>query len=210
MKHHRPTNVTGRILIANSPSGGAYRSKLERDAFMTWFLDSRVKQVMLQAPVLRYRATDGKLRRYTGDLLITFLDALRLPPLVIEMKYRRKLADDPTLSAKHDAVKTSFLAQGHDFAVQTEADIYHPGFDTKKFLFEHRNHPPHLADPEILAAIRRAPGISLCDLIASLRINRIAQLELIPAVWRLVTLHKISVDFQTLPNLTTKLTLASV
>lgn len=205
MLHHRATNSKGTIHLSDCDSGGDYKSKLERHGFILWIMDPDVIRVQLQKPRIPYIDAAGEPHHYTGDLFIEFRPHLKRRPLVVECKYANKLARDPELKIKHDVVCVAMNRLGRDFVVQTEKNIYGPGFAMKKFAFDHRNNEAHRAQPEILNHVRRHSGVSVGDLVAALRVERIPQLELVPEVWRLCALHLLRVDFEKCLNLTTKI-----
>jgi hypothetical protein len=210
MRHHRFTNSQGTAHVAGSKSGGRYKSKLERNGFIRWLMNPEVEQVTLQQPRIQYFDQDGEPHRYTGDLLVEFYAATNRRALVIECKYTSQLKSHPELQIKHDAVGAAMNALGRDFIVQTEEDIYAPGFAMMKFVFEHRNNAAHPAQREILAYVKQHGSVNVGELIAALRAHRIAQLELIPEVWRLVAHHSIRVDFKKTLDLSAKLWPGSV
>ncbi len=205
VKHHRSSNVTGTICIAGSPSGGHYKSKLERHGLIRWFMDPRVKQVILQAPRIRYLDAARQPHQYTGDLSIDFHSKTGLRSLIVEIKYAKELKDNSPLVTKHTLVEAAFRESDRDFIVQTEHEVYGKDFPMLKFAFEHRNNPPHGAEPEILARVKQSAGLTVGDLIGYIRHDRISQLELVPAIWRLVAFHKIRVDFTKNLDLSAKL-----
>jgi hypothetical protein len=196
MHHHRFTNTQGTAHVAGSKSGGHYKSKLERNCFIRWLMNPEVEQVTFQQPCIHCVGHDGEPHQYTGDLLVKFHAGTKRRPLVIECKYTSELKRDPKLKLKHDIVGPCLNEMGHDFKVQTEDDVYEDGFAMMKFVFEHRNISAHPAQQEILTYLRQHAGVALGELIVALRDHRIAQLELIPEVWRLTALHCISVDFK--------------
>jgi len=210
MRHHRYTNSTGIAVVRDSESGGHYKSKLERHGFIRWLMKPEVLTARLQEPCIRYRDADKKPRRYTGDLLIEFLPSLRRRPLVVELKYADKLKKEPALVDFYSAMKVETNRGGRDFILETDEDIYAPGFKMMKFVFGYRNNDPHKGDRQLLATVARNPGLTLERLVQAQSADRVEQAELIPAVWRLVALHQLKVDFQQILDRSAKIYPATV
>lgn len=211
MRYHRFTNVRGTATVENSASGGHYRSKLERDGFITWMLNPEVAQARLQKPRVKNSNSDGSWKRYTGDLLVDFHPKLQRRQLVIEFKYAKELAHLKKTEPKRYLEIAAYLdSQKRDFLIQTEEHVYAAGFPMMRFVWDHRNKKMHPASQEIIAYVRANPGVSLGVMLGILRIERIARLELIPEVWRLVSTHHLSVDFKKVLDQSAKLHPGSV
>jgi hypothetical protein len=206
MRHHCFTNSRGVAHVTGDPiSGGVYKSLLEKHGLIRWLMNPDVEHARLQQPRIRYRDGLSKPHRYTGDLLVEKFPQVGRRPLVIEFKYKKKLADEPELKTKHEAVGRAFDRYGHDFEVQTEDDVYAPGFEMMKFVYGYRNNQAHPASGEITASVVRNPGISLSELVKTLRCERLAQLELVAEVWRLVAVRELATDFLKVFDDSTKL-----
>ncbi|HVZ65079.1 MAG TPA: TnsA endonuclease N-terminal domain-containing protein [Lacunisphaera sp.] len=207
MKHHRYTNKTGFVTVQGSNSGGRYKSQLELHGCMGKVMDPAVKTVRLQEPMIRYINARGKKSRYTGDLKIEWHNP-SLCPQVIEVKYKRDLKRDPNLAIKHELLRVAFAEQGVEFLVYTEDQIHAPEFEMKRFVFGYRNNPPSAFDEDIMTVMRRHGTISLGDLLAVVAgTNTYAQALVTPAVWRLVSIHALRVDFTKILDATAKITL---
>lgn len=210
MKRHRFTNITGTIDVRGTNSGGKYKSKLERQGFIRWMSELDVVEVRLQEPRIIYLDEGGKKHRYTGDLLVNFRDASRRRPLVVECKYASQLDRDPDLRAKLKRVGEAMDPLDRDFLVQTEHDIRTEDFKMRKFVFSHRNNDPHPAQREILACMATHRCLTLEQLITTLREGRVKQYEIIPEVWRLVAIHRLSVNYGEILDLSAKISLPAV
>jgi hypothetical protein len=206
MRHHRFTNVKGIAKVAGTESGGRYRSKLERDGFLRWMLNPDVLHAHLQQPRVINPDTDGAWKRYTGDMLVDFLPTLHRRQLVVEFKYEKELNKlQVTEPNRYPEIQTFLDARNRDFLLQTEKHVHSAGFQMMRFVWDFRNNAPHAASEEILAQVRARPGISLAEALTALRIDRIARLQLIPEVWRLVATHRLRVDFTKILDQTAKL-----
>lgn len=197
MRHHRFTNVRGIATVENSASGGRYRSKLERDGFITWMLKPEVAQARLQKPRVKNAETDGSWKRYTGDLLVDFHPKLQRRQLVIEFKYQKELEHlRKTEPKRYPEIEAYLKSKNRDFLIQTEEHVYASGFPMMRFVWDHRNNDAHPASEEIITHVRTHPGVALGVMLADLRAERLARLQLIPEVWRLVATHRLHVDFK--------------
>jgi hypothetical protein len=205
MRHHRYTNVTGNAIVRGSESGGRYKSKLEKHGFIRWLMQPEVRTARLQWPCIKYHDAAGKPHRYTGDLLVDFQPILRRRPLVVEFKYAEKLKKHPELKTMYAAVEAELNRRGYDFRLQTEENVYTPEFSMMKFVYGYRNDDPHPDEPQILACVASQGGLSLAALVQGISSSRARQAELIPAVWRLVALHRLSVDFSQVLDLSAKI-----
>jgi hypothetical protein len=205
MKRHRFTNIRGTAHVVGSTSGGPYKSKLERDAFICSMMNRSVVRVTLQKPHVTYSDSSGGTHRYTGDQLIEYHPACNRKSKVVECKYQQELRNDPTLEIKHEQVQKVLEKNGLDFEVWTEADVYKEDFAMVKFVYEHRNLRPHPATSEVLSYVTSRPGVELKEMLDALRSTWIEQLQLVPEVWRLVGCHKLIVDLRETLGLQTKL-----
>lgn len=197
MRHHRFTNVRGTATVENSASGGRYRSKLERDGFIAWMLNPEVTQARLQKPRIKNAEADGSWKRYTGDLLVDFHPKLQRQQLVIEFKYEKELEHlSKTEPRRYPEIEAYLKSKNRGFLIQTEEHVYSPGFSMMRFVWDHRNNDAHPASDEIITHIRAHPGVTLGVMLDALRAERIARLQLIPEVWRLVATHRLCVDFK--------------
>lgn len=206
MKHHRFTNKTGFITVRDSESGGRYKSQLEKNGCLRKLMDPAVKKVRLQEPVLYYVSARGKRSRYTADLWVEWHNP-SLRPLAIEVKYKKELKRDPELEIKHELVRAAFGKEGKAFLVHTEDQILAPGIEMMRFVFGYRNNEPSAVEQDILTVVRRHGEIALGVLLATVAgDNTYAQALVTPAVWRLVSVHQLRVDFTRNLDSTAKIT----
>lgn len=207
MKRHRFTNKTGIITVRDSESGGRYKSQLEKHGCIRKLMDPAVKKVRLQEPILYYVNARGKRSRYTADLWVEWHNP-SLRPLAIEVKYKKELKRDPELAIKHELLRVAFAKEGKDFLVQTEDGINAPGLEMMRFVFGYRNNAPSEAEHDIMTVMRRHGDMALGDLLATVAgDNTYAQALVTPAVWRLVSVHQLRVDFAKNLDATAKISL---
>lgn len=210
MKHHRFTNITGTLDVRGTNSGGKYKSKLERQAFIRWISEPDVTEVRLQEPQIIYLDEDGKKRRYTGDLLVTFREKANRRPLVVECKYSTQLDRHPELAVKFKLIGQAMGRRDQDFIVQTDRDIRTEAFKMRKFIFSHRNNDPHPAHREILDCMATHKCLTLQQLVTAMRSSPVKQYEIIPEVWRLVAIHRLTVNYDEILDLSAKIRLPAV
>ncbi len=205
MKHHRFTNKQGILTVRDSESGGRYKSKLEMNACIRYLMQPAVKLAKLQHPRISYQDAQGKSRRYTADLWVEWNNpALR--PLAIEAKYQRELNRRPELSGKFKRVKAEFSLRGVDFLVLTEREILASDIEMMRFVFDHRNAAPMNVEGDILKVMQRHGELLLGDLISAVGgANRYSQMLVAPAVWRLVSVHQLRVNFEKILDATAKI-----
>lgn len=204
MKRHRFTNSTGILSVRDSNSGGLFKSHLEKCAFIDYLISPGTKLVRLQEPSISYTDAQGKKRRYTADLNVERRNEAR--PLVLEVKYQRELCRKPDLEQKFELIKAEFARRGIDFRVIVETEIHTSAFPMKRFVFDYINNSPHADEPKVLMVLRRHGMLRLEQvLFAVCGSSRVAQVQLAPAVWRLVATGKILVDFKENLDLAAKL-----
>jgi hypothetical protein len=200
MKRPLFTNIEGTCNIQGSKSGGDYRSTLERDGVFDLLLDPEVADVQYQKPRIFYLNSDGKKRRYTADLLVTFHAGLNRRPLAIEFKYEEERKQKPELKDYFDVIEAELDRLAFDFEIRTEEQVYSAEFSQKEFYWGYHNDEASPLEGDILNVIRHHRTITAGALIDSLRLDKWVQLTLIPVVWRLVAHKRIFVDFNQIPD----------
>lgn len=197
--------------MTDSDSGGIYRSTLERDGCIRWMLNPDVADARLQRPRIINPDSDGAWRRYTGDLLVSFHAVLNRRPLVIEFKYDEELKRLQKVEPKRYLQIAAFLeSKNRDFLPQTELDVRSEDFPMMRFVWDYRNITPSPASDEIIDCVKSNPGISVAEVGTVLRLDRLARLQLIPEIWRLVAVHRLRVDFKKTLDQSAKLQVGAV
>ncbi len=91
-------NVTGRLASGKNQRLVGFESTLEKDFLLLLELDREVSGFEEQPVTIRYRDLDGRLRRYTPDVLVHFRASMTMPALsetvpslLCEVKYRDDL-----------------------------------------------------------------------------------------------------------------------
>lgn len=200
MKRHRFTNSTGIITLAGCASGGRYKSQLEKEAFIRMFLTAGVDQVRMQEPCISYRDCQGKNRKYTADMRVTFEGHSR-PPLIVEVKYQRELDAKPELVEKLTRVAAAFAQRGFAFHVMTDREIKAPGLEMMKFVFGYYNEAIEPAQGQIMQCMKRFHSLTLDDLLSAVAGDNLLRRALVtPSVWRLVAHGQLVTDFTKILN----------
>ncbi|MFA5262336.1 MAG: hypothetical protein WC378_00820 [Opitutaceae bacterium] len=187
-------NVRGSCALPGQPKQEDYLSALERNGFIQKMMLPEVFEARFGCPRIFYHYR-GRKRRYTADLLVLFVDAVRRP-LVVEFKPKQKFESDFELREKLNHLKGEFDRLGQDFVVETEDDVYTAELAEKRFVFRYHNESPSAFDDEITALVRRFGALPIEKIIGHFYTSRSDQLVLLPSVWRLVAHKELFVDFR--------------
>lgn len=190
MSHPLFRNIRGR-----TPQNGRYNSKLERTALVHWLARYDVESAELNAYRATYRDIAGVARRYLADIVVRWKCGVDRRPFVVECKFQQDLDSDPALGPKHSCIAEAVAAQGYDFRIMTEAQVYTADLAAKEFIVGHRNDPPSPFDDEVMASVRAAGCISLGRALAGLRGVEAERLHLVPVFWRLVAVGRLFVSY---------------
>lgn len=197
---HRFTNIRGTIAVKGTDSGGPYLSSLERDAFIWWHFQNAVSRIRLQPAAVRVQGERGEVD-YEGDLAIQFSDPSGRRPTLVQIKYRSFLERHPEIYAHFERVARSLNTQNSDFIVQTEADIRTPEFPWMRFVFGYVGNHPSQYDSRIQELVAKRETVRLGEICSGISDIKVRQLETVAAVWRLVAIRALSVDFERPLNL---------
>ncbi len=187
--------IVGECSVANG--GGHYRSQNERRGSVHWVFEPDVRSFVYQQPVIHY-SFEGKPRRYTGDTLVHFRSSRR--PLVVEYKLASAFDEDPSLTLYHERVRKVVEARGLDFVVLTDLETATPELTNKEFFLRFQAACESPFEGEIWDAVAAAGTVRMVELMSRLRATAVAQLALVPVVWRLVSLRRLFVDFAHTPS----------
>ncbi len=199
MKRRLFTNIEGTCHVRGSNSGGDYKSSLERSGAIDFLLNPEVFEAQFAKPRIFYLDREGKKRRYTADLSVTFHAGLSRRPLAIEFKYEQELRRKPELHVYFDVIQAELDRLSFDFELRTEKDVFTEEFPHKEFIWGYYNDERSPFEAEVRNAIRRHETITVGALLDGLRLDSAMQLNLVPVIWRLVA-HKVAfIDFRELP-----------
>lgn len=192
----RDIRISTRGVTGTVPSFGKYESSLERDLMEILRFDPSVKSFTPQPLTIKFHDSEGKLRSYTPDGLISFKSFSE--PVLFEVKYRADFRKDwKVLIPKFRAAKKYCCEQGWRFEVFTEREIRTPYLGNVKFLWPYLERVP---SPDMQARILKTlwdldeadPDLLLCALCHDAN-NRA---QVIPYLWHLVASGAIGCDLE--------------
>ncbi|WP_293914103.1 TnsA endonuclease N-terminal domain-containing protein [Deinococcus sp.] len=182
--------ITGRLAALKAIGPAHYESALERDYLITLEADPTVLAYEIQPIRLDYRDSLGQARRYTPDVLVFRQgDVIEL----VEVKY---VADIQELRVKHRErwVMASHYAreQGWHFRLITERHARTPRARNWLFLSTFRVMTP---PPELLTRMQAVLAAS-GPLSISAWLSQLEEpdAEVLPFVWHLLCLGKVTVN----------------
>ncbi|QRO33317.1 TnsA endonuclease N-terminal domain-containing protein [Chromobacterium violaceum] len=200
-------NVTGIAAHRKANGPAMFESTLERDFITLLEFDPGVETFEVQPLTLEWTDTDGKIRRYTPDVLATFKRPHGQHSKVLyEVKYRdelRKCWQD--LRPKLRAAVHYARAEGWRFKIVTEVEIRSQYLDNAKFLLPFvRQGPAEEAHMDLLdEQLSRLHQATPAKLLAAVFQDEWNQARLLPSLWYLVGTGQIGTD------LSKKLTMTS-
>lgn len=181
-------------------SGARYESSLERDFFELMTADPTVASIEEQPIEITYTTLDGKRRRYTPDVLVTFLPdgatGDTVAPLLCEIKYRDEYRTKfLELKERFRVARRYARAQGWRFRVVTDREIRTHRLANLRFLSGFKDRVPSVDQVELLLiALGTMGDASPTLLLAKLIPDPWKQAELVPALWWLIAHGKIRAD----------------
>jgi hypothetical protein len=178
--------LTGRVAMGGGGTAG-YESSLERDWLMALDFDWRVTRILEQPYTLSY-VLDGRLRRYTPDVLAEFDDGDSKWTIVYEVKPREDLhAGWAEHRPRYKAAVRDCRAKGWRFRIVTERDIRTPFVANIKFLRRYRDLPVQALHKQALLYTLPALGETTPQaLLAATWLDQERRMSAVPELWRLV------------------------
>jgi hypothetical protein len=197
-------NVTGRFASAKNRNPIGFESTLEKDFFLLLEFDRRVESFEEQPVTISYRNPEGRVCRYTPDVLVRYRPALASEPgeapALCEVKYRDDLrAHGAEYRPKFTAARRYARDRGWRFRVVTEREIRTPRLTNIRFLLRYRRMRVDAADCDALLAALRAHGATTPDtLLGRVRLDPLRYAEALATLWHLVATEQIGVDLDRL------------
>lgn len=203
-----PSSFTNTGYIPNSKGSRVQRAEslLEQQFLMLLDYDNRVRGYQVQPFKIRWRASNGRWRDYTPDVVVSYTadaqaDEPWLKPTVFEVKTRKELsAKWEDLRPKFRAAVTWAKMYGCRFKIITEAEIRTPYLANVQHFMHYRSfrlgeHPDAGRMQKLLlqALYKEKKGTSR-DVLECISGNKRDQAELIPWLWNLVTLEMVGAD----------------
>lgn len=202
-----PVKVTGAV-----PDGQEFESALEEDFFVLLRFNHLVASFEAQPVTIEWQDKDGKIRRYTPDVLVRYRDDLPesagLPPVLCEVKpdlpetsgspnrsrLRRKENEEEN-QLKWTAAERYASRQGWHFKVVRESEIRTPYFDNARFLLRYKERidsPKH--ETTLRSWISERGAASLQEWAGILGASIEERASILPACYRLIALREVDVD----------------
>ena len=197
-------NVTGRFASVKNRNPIGFESTLEKDFFLLLEFDRRVESFEEQPVTIPYHNPEGRLCRYTPDVLVRYRPVLTGqlggPPALCEVKYRSDLREHGAeYRPKLTAARRYARDQGWRFRVVTERDIRTPRLRNIRFLLRYRPMRVDDTDRDALLTALRTHGTATPDaLLALARLNPLRYAEALATLWHLVATEQIGVDLDRL------------
>ena len=197
-------NVTGRFASAKNRNPIGFESTLEKDFFLLLEFDRRVESFEEQPVTIPYHNPEGRLCRYTPDVLVRYRPVLTGqlggPPALCEVKYRSDLREHGAeYRPKFTAARRYARDRGWRFRVVTEREIRTPRLRNIRFLLRYRPMRVDDTDRDALLTALRAHGTATPDaLLALARLDPLRYAEALATLWHLVATEQIGVDLDRL------------
>ncbi|UEX77737.1 TnsA endonuclease N-terminal domain-containing protein [Spiribacter halobius] len=171
-----------------------FESSLECDFLNIVDFDPTVTEVIEQPLRIHFQGTDGRLRHYTPDFLVRYLDA---PAGLFEIKYRENLwAQWKDRKPAFKAARQYAKKNGMTFSILTEVEIRGSGYlGNAKFLRGYIHRPEDRAMEEKLVSTLVVLGESTpAALLAACFYDKTNRMKAIPSLWRLVAINRVNAD----------------
>lgn len=197
-------NVTGRFASAKNQNSIGFESTLEKDFFLLLEFDRRVESFEEQPVTISYRNPEGRLCRYTPDVLVHYRPALTGEPgglpALCEVKYRGDLREHGAeYRPKFTAARRYARDRGWRFRVVTEREIRTPRLTNSRFLLRYRQMRVDDADREALLSALQAYGAATPEaLLGPACGDPLRYAAALATLWHLVATDQIGVDLDRL------------
>ncbi|MHB8461032.1 MAG: TnsA endonuclease N-terminal domain-containing protein [Vulcanimicrobiaceae bacterium] len=197
-------SVTGLLPSWKNGKMVSFESALERDYASTLDFDRAVSTFETQPLVIDYSGPDGKARRGYPDFLVHFRPQLHLPPLLVDVKYRKDLfAQWTVLKPRLKAALAFASTRGWNYKIMTEVEIRTTSLKNVRFLLPYARCAPDPMHEELLMnTLRIFQSTSPSDLLKACYSCEWNRAQLIPTLWCLVGRRLIATDFDQLLTMT--------
>ncbi len=195
-------SVTGLVADDRSAKSTGYESSLERDFIKHLIFNQNVFKHEEQPLTIEYIDADGKQRRYTPDLFVSYRKDLAFTkhwrPLLAEVKYRSDLFKHwIELKPKFRAARAYAKQRGWDFAIMTERELRTPYLKNITFLLEFRKYPVDEAAGQLLLAAVADTGASTpVNLLRLISEDTARKAMLLSALWQLLATGHLAIDLE--------------
>jgi TnsA endonuclease-like protein len=182
--------------IFKNGRGIAYESPLERDFFTLLEFDDDVKTYEEQ-PVKILHKKGRKTIPYYPDCLITYRPEIKRRDLLVDVKDMATIEETrEDFEYRRNVVAHYAEERGQDYTYFTEKDIRGVYLENVKFLYHFAHTPQNLDEVQMMIKGINVAGalLTVNELLAKLTPDKKRQMELLPSIWHLVCIKKISTD----------------
>ena len=178
-----------------------FESTLERDFIYLLEFDYNVEYFEEQPLKIEYFGVDRKLRSYTPDFFVRYVNhsepAAWFQPMLFEIKYRADLWKNwKELKPKFQAAVRFAAQKGWRFKILTEKEIRTPYLTNAKFLLNYRKTPGEMGLIDTLQdTISELRVTTPSEIIAAATLDRKRGAELLHVLWYMVSTEMIGCDF---------------
>lgn len=190
-------NVTGRA-SSNKTESAFFESTLERDFLAALDFDTNVVSYDVQPLTINWFDTEGNLRKYTPDVLVSALNPKtgKVEKILYEVKYREEIKKKwKKLKPKFKAALRYASAQGWKFKIVSEQEVKTAYTDNARFLLPYVNQQLN-EDYEnlILDELDKLEETSIEELLNRLSSDPWLKADYLPTVWHLIGVQRIGAD----------------
>lgn len=208
LKRFGPTRRFGiqcRSITGTMPNERRYESSLERD-LMELVRDEPDYDRLDDQPVEIPYGPGDKLT-YTPDSLIMWKSER---PWLVEVKYRDEYARKwRELRPKFRAARKYAKERGWDFYVLTEVHIRVPKLKAVRFLHDYKYRPENPEIEKRIFRVLKASPLLAKDILVAVAKRDFQPVDVIPSLWRLVALRKLTIDWYKPITMATQINLAA-
>src|SRR5215831_15121657 len=193
-------SLTGKMIDSHTHTAVAFESALERDLYLLLDFDPSVAHFEEQPVTIAYQDPGGVKRRYTPDVLVHYIPALRGQrdhrSVLYEIKYRDDLRTHwQEYRAKFKAARRYARSQGWVFRLITEREIRTPYLKNATFLRQYRYRSfDSRACHQMLAMLAGRGETEPEALLALLSSDRWERVRLLPVLWHLLATRQVGAD----------------
>ena len=192
-------NLTG---LANSSKSKSafFESTLERDCISLLEFDTNVEYYDVQPICIEWKDSAGKCRTYTPDVLVTYKKSFNgykpYSTVLCEVKYRNDINKNwEDFKPKFKAAISYAKARGWRFKILTEVEIRTTFMENARFLLPYLNNELDESYEFLLRTkLQELRECSIEALLNSVFHDKWSQAELIPCLWQLIAMRRISTD----------------
>ncbi len=198
-------NVTGIAAHRKADGLAMFESTLERDFISLLEFDPAVESFEVQPVKFDWIDNNGKPRKYTPDVLVTYNVNGHQKRILYEVKYRSELTEKwNELKQKFRAAVHYARLQGWRFKIVTEVEIRTPFLQNVKFLIPAMRQVPVESHMDLLCnKIQQLRTTTPKELISAIFEDEWNQAGILSTLWYLIGSNQIGA------NLESKLTMAS-